>query len=272
MFRFGRPALLLVAVLVLACETPSEPPMGSPVQVSLDGRAFVEELVIDASQAAGWSVHASAPGSPPHLGFGGWLLGRAEQFLATASIAETRSGEYEPFCSGDSRVPEDGFWSTRDSCMRLRVNDGVYAMDVYFTERPHRLPDDRHPLRYPSDLPASGQMAYADNPLFVWTFVQPSEGSMEIRVEFDASVRQEQNAGSILDISHSGFVEVQLEPSGSQGRFQLSIELFGLTDCVVPLSVSVSGRGSAAEGAVLCGEFEVAAIGHVNDEFVFTWN
>lgn len=266
------PTLFLASIpLATSCGSPAEP--GSEtIEVPPLARQLLQETLVNASAAIDYNVRFSDALNPPHLAFSGWLVGRPEQFFAHVSLATTDEGAYDEYCTSDGAPPESSdFWLDHAVCSRLRIASATYHVDVYFTERPHRIPDDRHELRYPSegDHP-EGSVVYARNPRFDWQYEFRDGGGHTVRATIDASVRFEPNAGEDVIMDHSGTVSGTRDASrGVAGRVELDFP--GLTECPVPLHAVVEDDGESVTGAITCGDAVLADITHPGDRFRFDW-
>lgn len=263
-------ALAAAAVAVAACGTPTEP--GEPISLDPVARPLVEQILADASAAIWYGARFSDATRPPHLAFGGWLLSRDERYYAHVSLATTNEGAYEPYCSGDIAGDEgEGFWATHSTCSRLRIENGAYFVDLYFTEGMRHLPEDRHELVYQAEQGPAGSVVYSRNPLTTWRYDFHADGSHELQVAVDTEVRFEPVEGDEIRLEYAGTLYGALDPSGSVVTTLVELEFPLLTACSVPLKATVEDDGHAVEGHVVCDEELVARITHPGEEFVFEW-
>lgn len=268
-----QPANFIAALLLsstLACD-PAAGPEGPFVEVEPAARQLIEEILTDASAAVWYSARFTDSGDNPHLAFAGWLAGRTDSYFAHISLATTDPGEYQEFCSADAQEPEPaGFWLEHDSCSRLRISDAFY-MDVYFTEQPHRLPGDRHEMRYRSDGGPAGTIVYPQNPLITWIYIFHPDGSVGVHAWPDLTLRLEPDAGGAVTLDYTGALKGTLNPNQTVVTTLVELEFPDLTDCPVPLSARVEDDGDLTSGVLRCGDRDIALISHPGDAFVFDW-
>lgn len=276
--RFDTPSAFFTTLVVLlctslstACDSATEP-RGPVVEIAPDARRLVEEIVTDAATVTGHAARLSDGLSPPHLGFGGWLVARPETYLAHVSLATTAPGEYEPYCSGDGPGPDEpDFWAEHDACSRLRIQEAFY-MDVYFTERSHRLPGDRHEMRYPASGGTEGTVVYSENPLFTWRYGFEPDEPVTVRSDIDVRARVEPETGAPLVADHTGSLRGRSDPrGGGLSTIRVELDFPALTDCPSPLHVVLDDDGEAVGGSVTCEGRTVAEIRHPGETFAFDW-
>lgn len=267
------PRLLLLLTLVLGggCDWGTEPE-GAFVPTTSVERALVEEVVVDAAVVVGYAARfTDGSVEPPHLAFGGWLAGVSEQYLAHVSLATSDPGTYEEYCSGAAASEgSPDVWTEHDVCSRLRISDAYYV-DLYFTERPHRLPDDRHPLSYPSVSGPEGTVVYPENPLVEWWYVFEPDGSTTVRADVDTRLRFEPAAGDPIVLDHEGRLTGRLDPNGTVVTSMLDLAFPGFAGCPLPVRLTVEDDGTELTGQIACGDFVLARIRHPGESFAIDW-
>jgi hypothetical protein len=232
---------------------------------------IVEKLVEDAQWVSNFS-HQASNGGFPELGFSHTLTGVAEGMRGFLVLApDATVGPLEPYCSRD--VAEPGIWKERDSCLRLRrLSESDWAADVYFTMRPRREADDRHPFSYET-ADGQGTMMFDPNPLVAWIVGFGEAGAASVTAVVQRDMVFARSAAQPLDLSHSASLSVHHEnPSMTVDHFEFVFPGLAVAgNITVRLDVR-NVEPFTAQGWVLLGEDVLGQIGGTAFDLAFAWH
>lgn len=267
--------LLGLMQLTAACEGESTDPGGEVPNATV--RQFLEEIVDKLVEDAQWVSnfsHQASDGGFPELGFSHTLIGVDDGARGWLVLApEARLGPLDPSCDSDLPEPEPpAFWKERDRCLRLRrLSEQTWAADVYFTLKPRREAEDRHPFSYETG-DGRGTLAFEQNPLISWIVDLRDAGAASVTATVERDVLFDAVAASPVDLSHTATVAAHHEdPSRTEDTFQLTFA-HATTEGELVVTLQVGNvEPFTAAGQVMLGEQVVAEIGGSAPDLSFVW-
>jgi hypothetical protein len=194
----------------------ASPDAASPdCPLSSDGRRLVAEIVGESS----WELLVALQSGPFDRFVAHTLPGVAVEGYVQFGLAEECSGP-SAWVTCSSELDDDdeaiGFFRRHDACNRVAcVSAGLATMQSYWTMRPRREAEDRHPLRWRTTRPA-GWARSDPNWLVAWTLDMRTADATQVSTELDRSLVVTPDGGDpAIDLTHTG----ELSASASSGGF-----------------------------------------------------
>ncbi len=150
--------------------------------------------------------------------------------------------------------------------------EGITYFDVYLTERPHRLPGDRHPFSYEVPDPP-GTITYDPNPRVTWRADVGDPDAIVVSADLDLRPRFRGDDGVEIALAHTGTVTATGPASGSPAH-DVHLEFPGLIGDETPLLIDLTIEPEApyrADGDVVVDGQTLATIGGTGEALSFEW-
>jgi hypothetical protein len=275
----GRSLLLAwTAVLFTGCGDGGSDPHRCPIPPT--AAVLIEQVAMKSITDLSLATLNASQG---HRAVSHHILGRPWGNIAFMTLAPAAyclgpdTVAFEPSCKSDvpgPPFPGEEFLVTYDACSRGGCETaGKAFMDAYFTVRPARAPEHRHPLEYVTTDPP-GHIRYDPNPFVTTRYDLTNPALVVVSAELRHKVTFTPAGGDPLDISHIG-TAMATQRSGKIQTLSLLVFFTGLTAAASPVVLSVEGNETGnVHGAVRTSTGVLASIeGHFDPRAkLFSWH